>query len=106
MAKKRGKKKSSSKRSAQGSNAGAVLKSLELDTRHVASEPLLRKLAEGKATAEDVNKAIDEDSRLEPLRDVMTKIASGQKVSPKEIDDAIDSKNEPLRPLLEACNKG
>lgn len=111
--KKRGKKKSGSKRSAarkssvagKTGNAVEVLDSLELDSRHTGSEPFLRKLAEGKASAADVNTAIDDDSRLEPLRGVMTKIASGEKVTPEEIEIAVDSKNEPVKPLLLALAK-
>lgn len=118
---KRGKKKAAAKRAAKrkgskrvanktreagkASSAGEVLDSLELDTRHSGAEPLLRKLAEGKASAEDVNTAIDNDSRLEPLRGVLTRIADGEKVSTEEIDDAVDSKNEPLRPFIEALNE-
>lgn len=82
-----------------------VLDSLQLDTRHTSALPLLQKLEAGQATVDDVNQAVDEDSRLEPLRDVLTRIASGKKVTPKEVEAAVDSKHEPLKPLLLALVK-
>lgn len=106
---KKGAKRKSSKRrtsAARQESAGQLLGSLELDTRHTNVEPLLRKMAEGEASEKDVNTAVDNDSRLEPLRDVLTKIAAGTKVSQEEIDAAVDSKNEPIKPVIEALNKG